>query len=278
MRCLDFLFADSALTRSCSFGRAPARKPQVDYIRYLEQKVVRLSRALGERNALEDHNSLDDSTYQSHGADESSEKSMDHIARSDRTSQTTLYDERVSTGISPRDDFTTHTRLGAKLFHGRFGGLAHLRLIRNKCSELACTSQSAAGCTLVRAFDSPSVPLAEKVRGLVPILLPPIADARKLSYQAMNEGLTCHECLDRDDYDLQLTRIYGGGTGFTRDPSSENREFLALVLAILAMGYHREGDVLTVSLMGSMESMDGPPQKRLANITRVEPGTSVMHS
>lgn len=129
------------------------------------------------------------------------------------------------------DVILTDPNTGAERFYGRFGSLNHFRIIRDKCSEYAHTPQSpTAGLDMIRAYDAPW-PVDVKSGNPALSMLPPIETARRLSSLAMNEGMVCNECLDREEYDIRLAGLYD-----LCDYKDLDTAFCALVLAVLAVG------------------------------------------
>lgn len=144
----------------------------------------------------------------------------------------------VSTLIGPQDDFTlqfVNAGIHFELYYGIFGSLNHLRITRDRCSSLAQMPHDPdAGREMVRAFDAPLPSACGHLRQTT-AMLPPLERARHLSALAMDEGAVCHECLDRDDYDSRLRRLYS-----VDGDRTEDRAFVALVLAMLALGQHHD--------------------------------------
>jgi len=207
------IYTDHYSYYSCSFGKTPSRWAPSDYNRYLEHKVAKLEAKLREGSST-------------HGT-------LPMLDDGGPSSQHTHPQESyISTLIRPEDDVVVNDpSTGTELFYGRFGSFNHLRIIRDKCSEFSNTTQCpTAGLDMIRAFDA-SWPADEGFRGRDLAILPPIDQARRLSSLAMDEGMICHECLDRNDFERCLTRIYR-----LQDYRPRDSAFLALLLAMLAVG------------------------------------------
>lgn len=134
---------------------------------------------------------------------------------------------------------------GTGIFHGKCAGLGVLRIVRDKCDELAGIDQPPnAGRELAHAFDLPTLPQATGRSKKIFGSMPPLEQAQRLSLIAMDEAMSCHECIDRHEYNTRLEGLYN------KDPENydaEDEGFLTLLLAVLAVGRRCDNDTVDES-------------------------------
>ncbi|KAF5583108.1 DNA binding domain-containing protein [Fusarium pseudocircinatum] len=211
----------------CTYGSTSARIKPLDYIRHLESRVADLEAQL----AGPTPRNKEPAAISVGLPDESRQ------AGSSQTSQGAL--GAIDTLIGPMDDLLSSFD-GSETYHGAFASLNVLRIVRDKCDNLAnIITPLSSGSILAEAFSKGTAPSrSEQVMPLVADL-PDLAECQRLCYIAIEEALPCHECIDREDFFAQLVKVHAKPREGL-DPS--DRAFLALVFALLGFAKHFDAE------------------------------------
>ena len=204
----------------CTFGRAAGRTTTADYTRHLENKVAELQAILQQRYEAAEQ-------LQQHG-------SLEEGGESTRNSL-------IDTVIRPEDDYIfVPSQRHTIAYHGRYGGLSTLRVVRNLCDTVtgpALAPVDVGGSEMAEAFDTSllDLPFSNDIAAFA--LLPPQGNLESTITIALNVALSCKEFLDRDELWRDIHSLY------ERDPEDhqdEDKSFLALVYALMALGRRYE--------------------------------------
>ncbi|KAF4334882.1 alcohol oxidase [Fusarium beomiforme] len=200
---------------SCTFTSSIARVRPVEYIRHLELKVANLEAQLTA----------------------STSRSNDYEPTAGPSQPLSGSRDTLDSLVGPADDLLSSVD-GSETYHGAFASLNVLRIVRDKCDSLAnIMVPLSSGRLLAEAF-SRDTPLVSGEQVMPPAAdLPELTESQRLCYVAIEEALTCHECIDREDFFAQLTRVHAKPSEEI-DPS--DRAFLALVFALLAFAKRYE--------------------------------------
>lgn len=139
--------------------------------------------------------------------------------------------------MSDEDDFVySSSENDLETYHGSFGALSLLRLVRELCDHAAGGTRNDYGRVIAAAFDSNllNVPLTNQIAYLA--LLPSRKKLEELMLVALNEALSCQEFVDRPKLYSQIDKLY------ECDPenhTASDRRALSLVYALLALGRQR---------------------------------------
>lgn len=127
---------------------------------------------------------------------------------------------------------------GSETYYGRFASLNILRIVRDKCDNLAnILAPLSSGRILAEAFVKDNVPSLIEQEKPLPAGLPELAESRRLCYVAIEEALPCHECIDRDTFFTRLEKVYAKPVGGL---DSGDRVFLGLVFALMGFAKRYE--------------------------------------
>lgn len=194
---------------SCTYGSLSGRVSAVSYARHLEQKVAELQALLRQR------------------PEEQSQMVLD--------SQEFARDQMLDMIVGLGDGYVYRIpQTGSNYFYGGFGGLSALRAVSNTGFHgSGMATAPSPGRDFVEAFETTSLLPTTGVEARTCALLPSKQQVQNLAVHASRTALTCHDCLDFDDFTIKLDRLY---TIDPEDYSPNDKSFLILVYALVALG------------------------------------------
>lgn len=198
---------------NCTYGLSASRSDAQSYIRHLEAKVGELQHLLQQQAPT--------------GKDEA-------LVRDTRSR---VREDVVETIVSAEDSgIYLESNEENRTFYGRLSGLGVLGSISELCNQVAGAQNNQYGKSIAEAFDSNSlgVPANNAIASLA--LLPSREVAKATIRVALDEALSCQECIDRDTLRHQVERLY---TTDPEDYEARDRRALSLVYALLALGRQR---------------------------------------
>ncbi|QIW96677.1 hypothetical protein AMS68_002195 [Peltaster fructicola] len=196
---------------SCTYGSVASRQTTISYTRHLEAKIAELQSLLLQQPVVE--------------TDEQGAVQAVQSDVRDRMVESLIGPEDDHLYLSPDDQFNT--------FHGRFAGLSVMRTVRDLCDAVAGSPGQQYGRALALSFDSsyPDIPTSNQMAALA--LLPSREVLEATISIALDDAMSCQECVDRAELQVQIERLY------TRDPEDythDDRRALALIYALMALG------------------------------------------
>ncbi|KAK5018571.1 Gypsy retrotransposon integrase-like protein 1 [Cryomyces antarcticus] len=229
----------------CTDTRPSRRSTGANYIEQLEKKVKELEALIGGSAAIDDHGDDDqfDIFDESNGAETQHERATDppshrHIHRSsDPNAVLSAADEEMLETMIPVSDSSPMPGEGLSAYRGRFAGLSLLERLRNLCSRLAGQAEKRPADSsredFVYAFDYPS-PTSNPIEpsdGFA--ILPAKGTILQRVQIAFDQACCLMQFMHQPTVESHIHCIYAiEPEHYTK----EDRKFLALLYALLALG------------------------------------------